>query len=124
MKNGEAVDEALQIKNTEIVKELALPPVKNFHCLVLAEDAIRAAISDWKKEEQEAPVTSVSRLVAFKWVQEPLCRSSNGTDTREDPHGQGRPGHRRSPGPDPDGDRQGRHLARAGRIAPGGAGRR
>ena len=47
---GKTVDEALQIKNTEIVKELALPPVK-IHCSVLAEDAIRAAIHDWKKKQ-------------------------------------------------------------------------
>jgi nitrogen fixation NifU-like protein len=47
---GKTVDEALQIKNTEIVKELALPPVK-IHCSVLAEDAIRAAIGDWKKKQ-------------------------------------------------------------------------
>ena len=46
---GKTVEEALQIKNTEIVKELALPPVK-IHCSVLAEDAIRAAIHDWKKK--------------------------------------------------------------------------
>ena len=44
---GKTVDEALAIKNTEIVKELSLPPVK-IHCSVLAEDAIKAAISDWK----------------------------------------------------------------------------
>ena len=46
---GKTVDEALAIKNTDIVRELALPPVK-IHCSVLAEDAIRAAISDWKKK--------------------------------------------------------------------------
>ena len=46
---GKTVDEALQIKNTDIVKELSLPPVK-IHCSVLAEDAIRATISDWKKK--------------------------------------------------------------------------
>ena len=46
---GKTIDEALAIKNTEIVKELALPPVK-IHCSVLAEDAIRAAIGDWKKK--------------------------------------------------------------------------
>ena len=44
---GKTVDEAMAIKNTDIVKELALPPVK-IHCSVLAEDAIRAAIGDWK----------------------------------------------------------------------------
>jgi len=50
---GKTIDEALAIKNTEIVKELALPPVK-IHCSVLAEDAIRAAIGDWKKKQQTA----------------------------------------------------------------------
>jgi len=47
---GKTVDEALQIKNTDIVSELALPPVK-IHCSVLAEDAIKAAISDYKKKQ-------------------------------------------------------------------------
>jgi nitrogen fixation NifU-like protein len=46
---GRTVDDALTVKNTEIVKELSLPPVK-IHCSVLAEDAIRAAIGDWKKK--------------------------------------------------------------------------
>ena len=46
---GKTVSDALEIKNTDIVKELALPPVK-IHCSVLAEDAIRAAIGDWKKK--------------------------------------------------------------------------
>src|SRR6266478_2005843 len=41
--------EALSIKNTDIVRELSLPPVK-IHCSVLAEDAIKAAIGDWKKK--------------------------------------------------------------------------
>src|SRR4051812_31755428 len=49
---GRTIDEALEIKNTDIVKELALPPVK-IHCSVLAEDAIRAAISDWRKKNGE-----------------------------------------------------------------------
>ena len=61
---GKTVDEALQIKNTEIVKELALPPVK-IHCSVLAEDAIRAAIHDWKKKngaaDQKATVPASSQ---------------------------------------------------------------
>ncbi len=52
---GKSVDEALAIKNTEIVQELALPPVK-IHCSVLAEDAIKAAIADYKaKEEKRTP---------------------------------------------------------------------
>jgi nitrogen fixation protein NifU and related proteins len=49
---GKTVEEALEIKNTDIVKELSLPPVK-IHCSVLAEDAIRAAIGDWKKKQGE-----------------------------------------------------------------------
>jgi nitrogen fixation NifU-like protein len=50
---GRTVDDALTVKNTEIVKELSLPPVK-IHCSVLAEDAIRAAIGDWKKKNLAA----------------------------------------------------------------------
>ena len=46
---GKTVDEALAIKNTDIVEELALPPVK-IHCSVLAEDAIKSAIADYKKK--------------------------------------------------------------------------
>jgi len=49
---GRTLDDALQIKNTQIVEELALPPVK-IHCSVLAEDAIKAAINDWKKRKGE-----------------------------------------------------------------------
>jgi nitrogen fixation NifU-like protein len=48
---GKTVDEALAIKNTDIVAELALPPVK-IHCSVLAEDAIKAAIADYKQKQQ------------------------------------------------------------------------
>ena len=47
---GKTVDEAMQIKNTEIVQELSLPPVK-IHCSVLAEDAIKSAIEDYKKKQ-------------------------------------------------------------------------
>lgn len=47
---GRTIDEALTIKNTDIVSELSLPPVK-IHCSVLAEDAIRAAIDDYKKKQ-------------------------------------------------------------------------
>lgn len=46
---GKTLDEALTIKNTQIAEELALPPVK-IHCSVLAEDAISAAISDYRKK--------------------------------------------------------------------------
>jgi len=51
---GKSVDEAMTIKNTQIAKELALPPVK-IHCSVLAEDAIKAAIADWKKKKGLSP---------------------------------------------------------------------
>ena len=53
---GRTVEDALKISNTDIVKELSLPPVK-IHCSVLAEDAIRAAISDWKKKHSEGAAT-------------------------------------------------------------------
>jgi len=56
---GRSLDQALEIKNTDIVRELALPPVK-IHCSVLAEDAIRAAVNDLKRKQarrqQEAPM--------------------------------------------------------------------
>ena len=50
---GKTLEEAKQIKNTEIVDELALPPVK-IHCSVLAEDSIRAAIADIKGKQESA----------------------------------------------------------------------
>jgi len=49
---GKSIDEAMSIKNTEIVEELSLPPVK-IHCSVLAEDAIKAAISDYRKRKED-----------------------------------------------------------------------
>ncbi len=49
---GRTVDQGLEIRNTEIVEELSLPPVK-IHCSVLAEDAIRAAIADYKTKNGE-----------------------------------------------------------------------
>ena len=57
---GKTVDQALQIKNTDVAQELDLPPVK-VHCSVLAEAAIRAAISDYQKKREEGlplPATS------------------------------------------------------------------
>lgn len=50
---GRTIDEGLAIKNTQIVEELSLPPVK-IHCSVLAEDAIRAAIADYKQKNAVA----------------------------------------------------------------------
>jgi len=46
---GKTVDQAMEIKNTQIAEELALPPVK-IHCSILAEDAIKAAVADYKKK--------------------------------------------------------------------------
>jgi nitrogen fixation NifU-like protein len=48
---GKTLDEALAIKNTEIAEELALPPVK-IHCSILAEDAIKAAVADYRNKQQ------------------------------------------------------------------------
>ena len=49
---GKTIDQALEIKNTQIADELALPPVK-IHCSILAEDAIKAAVADYKKQRGE-----------------------------------------------------------------------
>ena len=56
---GRTLDEAEGIKNTEIAEELALPPVK-IHCSVLAEDAIKAAISDYRSKHVEASNEAVA----------------------------------------------------------------
>jgi nitrogen fixation NifU-like protein len=50
---GKTIDEALSLKNSQIVEELNLPPVK-IHCSVLAEDAIKSAIADFRKKQQAA----------------------------------------------------------------------
>jgi nitrogen fixation protein NifU and related proteins len=60
---GKTVEEALAIKNTDIVRELALPPVK-IHCSVLAEDAIKAALGDWKKKQGEPAEKSEATAVS------------------------------------------------------------
>ena len=49
---GKSIDQAMSIQNTQIVEELSLPPVK-IHCSVLAEDAIKAAISDYKSRKED-----------------------------------------------------------------------
>lgn len=56
---GRTVDEALKISNTQIVEELSLPPVK-IHCSVLAEDAIKAAIEDYKQKSAAATPTEAA----------------------------------------------------------------
>ena len=57
---GKSVDDALQIKNTDIVNELKLPPVK-IHCSVLAEDAIKAAIKDFQEKFAEKQAEAAAR---------------------------------------------------------------
>jgi nitrogen fixation NifU-like protein len=54
---GKSIDEAITIDNMDIVEELALPPVK-IHCSVLAEDAIKAAINDYRVKNGLAPIES------------------------------------------------------------------
>jgi len=60
---GKTIDEALTIKNTQVAQELALPPVK-IHCSVLAEDAIKAAIADYKRKHQPAPAEAKPAPIA------------------------------------------------------------
>ena len=50
---GKSLDEAMAIKNSEIAEELELPPVK-IHCSILAEDAVKAAVSDYRKKRETA----------------------------------------------------------------------
>jgi len=57
---GKTLDEGLTIKNTQIVEELSLPPVK-IHCSVLAEDAIRAAIADYRAKNADAAEPAAAR---------------------------------------------------------------
>src|SRR5882757_1585298 len=60
---GKKLDQAMQIRNTQIVEELALPPVK-IHCSILSEDAIKAAIADYRgKHEDELPMGAVPHEV-------------------------------------------------------------
>jgi len=54
---GKSIDDAMKIDNMDIVEELALPPVK-IHCSVLAEDAIKAAINDYRVKNGMAPIES------------------------------------------------------------------
>ena len=56
---GKTLDQAMSIKNTQIAEELALPPVK-IHCSILAEDAIKAAVADYKQKHSEAAVPAAA----------------------------------------------------------------
>jgi len=60
---GQTVEEATELRNTEIAEELSLPPVK-VHCSVLAEDAVKAAIEDWRKKNRKPEKASQARPAA------------------------------------------------------------
>ena len=60
---GKTLDEAMGIKNTHIAAELALPPVK-IHCSILAEDAIKAAVADYKQKHGAEPSSAPEKQVA------------------------------------------------------------
>jgi nitrogen fixation NifU-like protein len=65
---GKTIDQALDIKNTQIAEELALPPVK-IHCSILAEDAIKAAVADYKKKHSDlaspSPIRNSVRIARW-----------------------------------------------------------
>lgn len=60
---GKTVEEALEIKNTDIVKELNLPPIK-IHCSVLAEDAIKSAVADYRKKQESVEKEEVLQTIS------------------------------------------------------------
>ena len=60
---GKTVEQALEIKNTQIAEELALPPVK-IHCSILAEDAIKAAVADYKSKHDAATPAAATLAAA------------------------------------------------------------
>jgi len=60
---GKSLDEAMSIRNTQIAEELALPPVK-IHCSILAEDAIKAAVSDYKARHGQAGAAAATETAS------------------------------------------------------------
>ncbi|KDB07466.1 FeS cluster assembly scaffold IscU [Burkholderia sp. lig30] len=70
---GRTLDEALAIKNTDIADELALPPVK-IHCSILAEDAIKAAVADFRARHSAAG-RDASAAGADTLAEQPVCKS-------------------------------------------------
>jgi len=72
---GKSLDEAMAIRNTAIVEELALPPVK-VHCSVLAEDAIKAAIANYKEKSTAAPTVQPSQAAVSKAEVAPASASA------------------------------------------------
>ena len=64
---GKTLDQAMSIKNTEIAQELALPPVK-IHCSILAEDAIKAAVADYRRKHHDGAATGEGQACAPEHV--------------------------------------------------------
>ncbi len=62
---GRTVDQALAISNRDVARELALPPVK-IHCSVLAEDAIKAAVADWRRKRAASTAAALPAAVGAK----------------------------------------------------------
>ena len=69
---GKTLDEAAALKNSEIAEELALPPVK-IHCSILAEDAIKAAVNDYKAKHSSAVAAASVSVMAMVRLQPPRC---------------------------------------------------
>ena len=63
---GKTLDEASEIKNSQIATELALPPVK-IHCSILAEDAIKAAVEDYRKKERDKALQDYAKQAQELW---------------------------------------------------------
>ncbi|KAK9447722.1 NifU-like N terminal domain-containing protein [Limtongia smithiae] len=73
---GMSLDEAGKVKNTTIAKELSLPPVK-LHCSMLAEDAIKSAIKDYRSKSRRAPQPTVLRNTASIAIETPMSASAS-----------------------------------------------
>ena len=71
---GKTLDEALTIRNTQIAEELALPPVK-IHCSILAEDAIKAAVADYRSRRSGAPAAAAGTDGTLQ-SEQPICAPS------------------------------------------------
>jgi len=83
---GKTLDEAAGIKNTQIAEELALPPVK-IHCSILAEDAIKAAIADYRKRhgdgQQDTDARPVWLMCDEDWLTERIDQIDGVADIRD-----------------------------------------
>ena len=78
---GKTLDQAMSIRNTEIAEELALPPVK-IHCSILAEDAIKAAVEDYRKKLGSEKAPAGEQLTAERRWRSPSPRARRSTSRR------------------------------------------